>query len=107
MTPKELAEKLRGMDAAIDPFKSSYDHAKWQLYATMHNNISTILAALEAYEAWVPKEERLPDYDQLVLWVGHDGGMFTEPIDKDDTEMTWLKYTTHWRTLPAPPEVEE
>ena len=51
---------------------------------------------------WIPVSERLPDFDQYVLWypVAH-GMMSIEALDKDGNE--WLQYYTHWMPLPKPP----
>ena len=73
------------------------------------NHVHSYYAPVEV-ENWVSVEERLPDYDDPVLWISADGNMYVEALDKDGND--WLSGSqvegfnlapvTHWRTLPAP-----
>lgn len=64
----------------------------------------------EARERWVPVGERLPRKRMRVLvWVRHiesfatyvDDGSFTGWLDDDNCQI----YPSHWRPMPASPEV--
>lgn len=60
---------------------------------------------------WIKVTDKLPDYDELVLWFTEDGHYWVEALDKDGNP--WLFGTqvegfntppvTHWQPLPEPP----
>lgn len=104
MTPKEIVESIK----AICQFSADNDgdtsHIEDGISEVCLENIGIILAALEAYEPWVKCADRMPEIDEYVLWHDQTGTIFTECLDKDDTEMLWTKRCTHWKPLPKPPE---
>lgn len=61
---------------------------------------------------WIMIEDRLPDYDEYVLWICEDGNCHVEALDKDGNPWLYEGYeidgfqvskATHWQYLPAPP----
>lgn len=64
---------------------------------------------------WISVDDRLPDYDEYVLWYRSDGYVFVEGLDKDEdwdtfndfSGLSWLGDNieiTHWQPLPEPPK---
>lgn len=64
---------------------------------------------------WTAITDKLPDYDEPVLWYLEDGNMVVEALDKDgnpwlfneddDFVSAWgdCPKATHWQYLPEPP----
>ena len=57
---------------------------------------------------WISVTERLPDYDEFVLWYTDSGYIFVDHLDKDIDVARFLNpepmtYVTHWMPLPDPP----
>jgi hypothetical protein len=65
------------------------------------------IAALEAAQAWVSVEERLPEDDDEVLTYKRDGhGYYTWWVDSySPIQRRWVDGSTptHWMPLPPPP----
>lgn len=58
---------------------------------------------------WISVTDRLPDYDEYVLWYADCGNMCIEALDKDDDIIQFLQLginreITHWQPLPEPPD---
>jgi hypothetical protein len=61
---------------------------------------------------WIDIRDRLPDYDELVLWIFDDGIMLVDSLDKDgnphllgySVEGFEVTPATHWMPLPEPPK---
>jgi hypothetical protein len=62
---------------------------------------------------WISVEDRLPDFDEFVLWYIDSGNMFIDFIDKDLDIKLFLSASynkgkvetiTHWTSLPEPPK---
>lgn len=61
---------------------------------------------------WISVKDRLPDFDDPVLWLDEACNIFVSELDKDGN--AWLDgedliegtKVTHWRPLPAPPNIE-
>jgi hypothetical protein len=66
-------------------------------------------------QEWISVKDRLPDYDEPVLWHTEDGLMHVESLDKDGNphlfgytinEGDWeAAPATHWIPLPEPPKL--
>lgn len=63
-----------------------------------------------AEDEWVSVGERLPDYDEVVLWWFESGGIVMEDMPHDGPLPDFFHGSkssgrrTHWRPLPAPPK---
>ena len=64
---------------------------------------------------WIPITERMPDIDELVLWLYESGGIIYDCIDKDWTSKVlknflWGTFAsgkiTHWMVPIYPASVE-
>jgi len=58
---------------------------------------------------WISVKEKMPDFDQYVLWYVASGNYFIEALDKDGN--SWLEMpgneVTHWMSLPPSPKEEK
>ena len=67
---------------------------------------------MENNNNWISVEDRLPDFDEYVLWHCPSGIMQVWEIDKDMdwqwVEERWGEDTpTHWMPLPEGPEMKK
>ena len=59
------------------------------------------IAELEAAVRWIPVAERLPDdNDKVCAWDSHA----EEPVTSSGAGVRIVRYYTHWRPMPQPPE---
>jgi hypothetical protein len=62
---------------------------------------------------WIKVEDKLPDFDQTVIFYFEYGGMFHGCIDKDDDLELFLKGVTHtgrithWIDLEGPKQEDK
>ena len=93
-TDREVAQDFEELRAELEAVKAERDEA---------------LAALG--DGWVPVGERLPDDSVAVLMWSPSQGMYLGSFDAgfwfaDNGPMPEEMEVTHWRELPAPPEVK-
>jgi len=122
--------------------KSRYDHQieigdpwNWKWEESWHplaveghkqtiKNANLVIAALQAYQPWIPVSERLPknsEHDWVLAQITEDNGYMWIPKvveyrerigDWYCEELGWLKThngtfkVTHWKPLPEPPKGE-
>ena len=60
---------------------------------------------------WIPTKEKLPDYDEFVLWRNEQENYFVDCIDKDDprwwnAEAGNRGICTHWAKIPSPINID-
>lgn len=90
---RDAALQIAGLQAEIDEYEAEN-------------------AALREAQRWVPVTERLPDYDEYVLWLmtegPGEGHCFIECIDKDGVFADMMPHgTSHWMPLPPPSDEQK
>lgn len=61
---------------------------------------------------WIPISEKLPDIDELVLWLYESGGIIYDCLDKETDVKSFLRGTfasgkiTHWM-IPVYPSIDK
>lgn len=58
-------------------------------------------------DGWISVKDRLPDFDQYVLWCVKEGNCFVEALDKDGDFALEYQNVTHWMPLAAAPNPDE
>ena len=95
---------VKDRDAKTDIYNRAYE----ALLISMEEN-----AALREQVRWIPVSERLPEYQQRVLFFSEriSLGVHSEKARYWATDGytypgDWYNTVTHWMTLPQPPEAE-
>lgn len=65
--------------------------------------ISWAISYGELHNHWISVEDKLPEYDQKVLWCWDDGLISIGRVALDEQHIE-AGYITHWMPLPQPPK---
>lgn len=98
-------EKRAQFELGIVPYHTNeltkYSGDEWGEIAAFKKGHKAGAASCAA-GPWVSVKERLPPYDQYVLWCSQCGNFTVEALDKDGNP--WLSSVTHWAEIREPEE---
>lgn len=104
----DLRLQLAERDATIIAFQTRVTELRHDLNMVIdqRNAANARIAELEAAQAWVSVDERLPDVDEVLAYSKDEWGYDVWEIDSYSLmQRRWLNDATptHWMPLPPPP----
>lgn len=96
---KDWLTKLAYSAGYMDGIAYADNHPNWEeIVERMRKEIANDLRN----DRWISVEDKLPEYDQKVLWCWDDGLISIGRVAIDEQHIE-AGYITHWCHLPQPP----